>query len=891
MKVPATLQELVTNLAAGGDDPALIQILRHGREEWRARALAERAGRLAAGLREEGLAARQRVILFAPNSPSWVCAALAVLKVGGIPVPVDSQTSGKDLTHIVDNSGARWAFTTAALAPRLHEHASGGEQLRLVLLDGDEAAQGHWTQLLREHGGDIAQTSPEAEAVLFYTSGTSGPPKGVPLTHQNILRSLESVLGVGLVGREDCLLLPLPLHHVFPFVVGLFGPLILGARLVLPYSLTGPHLVRAMREGEATVLLGIPRLYAALFAAIRRRIAERGRIAAALFTALLRLAVLLRGYGAPHLGKTLFAPLRRQLAPHLRMLISGGAALDTDLARRLDALGWQVATGYGLTETSPVLSINPPSAGHLDTAGRALAGVELRTLATDDGVGEEVQARGANVFSGYLDLPEKTAAAFTDDGWFRTGDLGHLDAEGWLRLGGRASARIVLAGGENVDPARVEERLETCPSIREAGVLEQNGRLAALLVPEPETAREQHGAALKELLGREINAAFRGAPSYQRIGTLRIDASPLPRTRLGKLRRHLLAGRYRAAAEGRETPPKAGLIAYEDLAPEDRQLVDDPNAARVWRWLGEHFEGKRVTPDSDLRLDLEVDSLEWVSLTIELQQRIGLALEEEAIARIETVRDLLQEAAAAGEGTLEETVELEERLHEPEALLDTRQRRWLLAPGAANRLLGGLIHRLSRWAMRALFRLEVSGIEHIPHKGPCILTANHLSALDPAVILAVLEPAQRRITFWGGWTGLLFHRPWTRLVSRSLQVLPVDPRTGPISSLAFGAAALQRDGILVWFPEGRRSQDGELLRFRAGVGSLARSRPLTILPARIHGTLEALPPGSWRLRLRPVRIAFGAPLEPGALEQRGRGDTPAERIADALREAVRSLGD
>jgi long-chain acyl-CoA synthetase len=714
----------------------------------------------------------------------------------------------------------------------------------------------------------------------------------VPLTHANLLSNLRAILHEGLITPNDRLLQPLPLHHVYPFALGMLAPLAAGIPIILPYSLTGPQLVRALNDGQATALLGIPRLYSALFSAIEQRIAAAGGPAAArLFSGLLRLSALISRHSSWHPGKLLFAPLRRRFAPRLRMLTSEGAALPADLAWRLDGLGWEVATGYGLTETSPILTVGPPEARRYDSTGRALPGVALHIAPARGGARDgEVLAKGPNVFDGYLDLPEETASVFTDDGWYRTGDLGHLDEAGWLYLSGRASARIVLSGGENVDPEAVENRLTGCPAVREAAVLEHEGRLAALLVPTPEASRQHGRDGLEQQLRREVAEASREAPSHQQIGTIRLTQTPLPRTRLGKLRRHLLEGRFRASGTEAERPSATGLAPFESLAPGDRQLLEDPVAERVWSWLGRRFKQHWITPDTSLRLDLNVDSLEWVSLTMDLQGRLGIALEETAIARIETVRDLLQEAAAAGEAPASRA-DIEERLRDPEAQLDDDQRAWLAPASGIYRPLGTALHALSRWAMRMVFRLQIAGREHIPETGPCLLAPNHLSALDPVAIIACLDSARRRQTYWGGWTGILFHRPWTRLMSRALQVLPIDPQAAPISSLAFGAAVLARDKILVWFPEGARSTDGSIKPFRPGIGTLALLHSVPIVPLHISGTGKALPPGSWRLRPHAVTVRFGVPLDPEGLEQEGAGETPAERLADALREHVRALAE
>nr|WP_276570537.1 AMP-binding protein [Halochromatium salexigens] len=971
-----------------GDAIALVELERERRRDWSAETLANQAQRLAAGLRSAGLEPGTRVLLYAPNSPQWIIACLAIISTGAIPVPVDSQLGERDLAHIAANSGARWALTTERLANKLQQAAE--TQPTLVLLDRDEGNEEHDTdgtdraderdqgahasgdddangdarpagahsiaRLLRETPDEASDTTrdlgehpdPSAEAVLFYTSGTSGPPKGVPLTHHNLLSNLKAILSQDIVDPSDRLLLPLPLHHVYPFSLGMLAPLALGIGIILPYSLTGPQLVRALKEGEATAMLGIPRLYSALLDAIDRRVAGAGRLASAAFSGLLGLSIAVRQRTGITPGAPLLAPLRRRVAPKLRLLISGGAALEAKTAWRLDALGWQVATGYGLTETSPILTFLAPPERRFDSAGRALPGVELRIQAQQPGsdkdrddaasgaetpsssqaagqaqateqtlnsehskagedesepgqVGDrtpsqdgiqaqgEIQAKGPNIFNGYLDLPEKNAEVFSDDGWLRTGDLGHLDEQGWLHISGRTSARIVLAGGENIDPERIEARLEHCPSVREVGLLGHEGRLAAVVVPKAEATRDQDQDRLRQQISDEITAASRELASTQQIDSLRLDRSPLPRTRLGKLRRPRLAERFETLSKGAETAPEPGLAPFDDLAPEDRQLLEDPAAHRVWHWLGERFSDRPITPDTDLSLDLGIDSLEWVDLTLDLQQQAGLALDEEAIGRIERVRDLLQEAIEA-EQTAVTGATLIEHLQDPEAQLNETERQRLSPPPAPLRWLATLVHALVRPLLRGPFRLQASGSEQIPTSGACLLTPNHLSAVDPGAILAVLDHARRRTTCWGGATAIMFNRPWMRLLSRGMRVLPVDPTGNPLTSLALGAAALEQGCMLIWFPEGQRSSNGELQTFRSGIGSLALASKVPILPVHLSGTREALPPGSLRLRPRPVELRIGAPVDAETLAREGQGEDDAERIAHALQARVRALG-
>jgi long-chain acyl-CoA synthetase len=291
-----------------------------------------------------------------------------------------------------------------------------------------------------------------------------------------------------------------------------------------------------------------------------------------------------------------------------------------------------------------------------------------------------------------------------------------------------------------------------------------------------------------------------------------------------------------------------------------------------------------------LQLDLDIDSLAWLHLTLELREHIGVGLREDAIGRLETVRDLLREATEAEQAPPGEAQPLE-LLQHPEALLSPAQQQWLLPPGPIIRLLGAFLARVNRGVMRWFFRLEVRGLEHLPQQSPFILTPNHVSLLDPPAVAAALPLQRLAHTYWGGWTGIMFTSPLMRLVSRAARVVPVDPEKGPVSSLAFGVAALKKGANLVWFPEGGRSRTGKLQRFRPGIGLLFHAHPVPLVPVWIAGAYEALPYGQRWPRRRRITITFGAPLAPAELQRLGEGEQGHERIAQALSNAVAALGD
>ncbi len=729
MTGPDTLQTLVRTLSVHGNCPAILAFHKQTVETWPFDNVSDAVAGLAAGLTKSGLRKGEYVAIYSPNRPEWIIACLALLYAGAIPVPIDSQMASDDLVHVLKDCAARWLITVRS--PTDRASVLGFPRNHTILLDADETDPRSWHNLRRrEPMHDGVAVRPEDTALLFYTSGVSGRPKGVPLTHINLLSNLQALQTLGVYRPDERLLLPLPLHHVYPFMIGLLGPLTFGLPIILPHSLTGPQMLRALRDGHVTTIVGVPRLYSALLEAIEQRIHQKGRVVSWVFHGLLGLSTRLAQRLDIQLGLRLFAPLRRQFAPKLRTLVYGGSALDPDLAWRLTGLGWQVAGGFGLTETSPILTLSPPGSRYFDTAGKPLPGVSIRIEDSDPVSGHgEIQAQGPNVFAGYLHLPDKTSEAFTQDGWFRTGDLGYFDNDGCLHLVGRASSRITLPGGEKVWPERVEEILDQAPSIRESAVLAREGRLVGIIVPQVASIQTRDLENVTRLIRADIDAQAAFLPSYSRITDFVVSNDPLPRTRLGKIQRHKLKDLFEGGKRGTlvvESRP----IPIELMTPEDRQLLEDPVALRTWNWLTGRFPRVRLTPDTNMALELGLDSLEWMTMTLELRDRTAVDLSQEAIARIGTIRDLLHEALEAEQTTVS-AIDPVVQLKNPDQLLDEEQRRWLTERGWFLRGLGTWLFALNRLFMRTVFSLDVHGAEQIPTEAPCVLIPNHASLLDP----------------------------------------------------------------------------------------------------------------------------------------------------------------
>jgi long-chain acyl-CoA synthetase len=564
------------------------------------------------------------------------------------------------------------------------------------------------------------------------------------------------------------------------------------------------------------------------------------------------------------------------VAPSLRLLVSGGAKLERSTEERLEAFGWMVLSGYGLAETASIFTGNRPERRKIGSAGRPFGDGHVRIAEPDAGGVGEIQLRGASVTSGYVGNPDATRASFTEDGWFRTGDLGYLDSDGYLFVTGRAKEVIVLGGGKKVSPEELERVYGAAPQIQEIAVLELDGALVALVRPDLAKLREMGSTNLRDGIRVVLAERAQSLPSHERLAGFALTDEPLPRTRLGKYRRFLLRDLYARALAGH--PARAP----RPPTPEDLALLADPTAAGVWSLLQQRQPGRALDLDMNPGLDLTFDSFAWMELTVALQERFGVTLNEGDIAAIVTLRDLLRLAVTRRSST--------GAAPPPPPAIATDVDRWLAPTGPLLTAAGLLLYGLNLAAMRGLFRVKAIGLAHVPMEGACVLAPNHVSDLDPLVIAAVLRPSRLRRLYWAGDIVRLFYNGASRLFCRAVHLFPVDERH-PSSAVDTAARVLAVGHAQVWFPEGWRSPDGRLQRFLPGIGQLLLRSGVPVVPVFIAGAFEALPRGRRIPRLRRITVLFGTPVDAGQLLAEWTDGSEEERIAAALRERVRRLAE
>jgi long-chain acyl-CoA synthetase len=867
-----TIQSLLDALDARGDAPAL-RWARHGKiGVLSGAALAGRAKRVAAALVRDGLEVGEPVALVGRNSPEWVITRLALGAAGALVVALDDLSGDRDLAALLAGAGCRRVFASARHAPGLRGVVG---RLDLVVIDDDAPAIDGARRVADLTADDVLglpELGPESAAMLVHTSGTTGPPKSFVLTYAHLSANVQALVEERLIGAADVVLLPLPLHHVYPLVVGILTALQSGATVLVAEAVAGAEIVEALRSPGVTVVVGVPRLYAAILAGLEARVTAAGRIATALFRGVLGLAIAARRRLGLDVGGPLFRRVRARVGPDLRLLVSGGARIEPEVLWPFIGLGFEVRSGYGLAETASIFTGNLPGRERLGSEGRPFQGGEIRIAEPDQNGGGEILLRGPNVFTGYRGSPEASRDAFTPDGWFRTGDLGCLDADGYLYVTGRTKEMLVLGGGKKVHPEELEKAYGDSPLIRDIAVLERAGAIVALVLPEAKRIQAA-GQRIDDAIRVALASRSQALPSYQRISGFAIVREPLPRTRLGKFRRFLLPDLYERARRGIATPTPAEPSA------EDRALLARPLSREIVQLLRERHRGQAIGLDANLQLDLGVDSLEWLGLLLALDQRLGLSLAETDAARAETVRDLIALAEAQLGGA-------------PTAgpIAAPADLRWIAPVGLTLRVFGLALYWLNRLLMRTLFRLRVESLEPVPPSGAWIVVANHASDLDPLAMAAALSFAEMRRVYWGGAASRLFAHRWLRPLWRAVHVMPIDERQ-PAASLALAEAVLARGDRLIWFPEMWRSPDGTLQRFLPGIGKLIADTGATAVPAFIAGTFEAMSRDRRLPRLRPVSIRIGRPREAAALLAVAGAPPSHARIAEALREAVAGLAD
>ncbi|MFN3395421.1 MAG: AMP-binding protein [Thermodesulfovibrionales bacterium] len=806
----------------------------------------------------------ERVAIILENRPEWGIIYFGVVASGAIAVPIDVRSTQEEIENLINDSEASFLF----FSERTSVSVPGGK--RGISVDSDLFKQiCGIEQSYQSHPGRVEDSD---LASIIYTSGTTGRPKGVMLSHRNFCSDAMAALKAGIVNERDNVLSILPLHHTYPFMCTLLVPIIIGASITYPPSLKGPEMLSTIKEKKATVLVGVPQVLEMIRDGILRRFEKLPAPAHKSLRILLRLSRYLRRRFDINAGRIIFRSIHKKLGPQFRFFTSGGARLDPSVFNDLEALGFTVLEGYGLSETSPIVTFNPIEKRKPGSAGKPLPNVEIKIINPSESGEGEIAIKGPMVMEGYFKNPEETARTIMD-GWLRTGDLGYIDRDGYLFITGRVKEVIVLSSGKNVYPEDVEREYLRIPLIKEICVfgLEEKGLIESLhgiIVPDFEYMKKARIANLQEALKWEINQVSMKLPPHMRIKGFTVHTEPLPRTALGKLRRYLIYDIYRS----KKVPRVRG---------EDPRIKADELSNKVAECVRSLIrEDIPIQLEDNLELDLGFDSLRRIELEGLLEEAFDLKLPEGFTSEIVSIGNLIIR--------LREEIKKGERVGpvEPEKELKSIG----FYQGYFEKSIVFLLLCLIRTLLRVFFGLHVKGVKNIPEH-PFIIAPNHSSYLDGFVIASSVPYHIFSRLFFQGFQRY-FRGRLTSLFGRLAHVIPIDPETFLSRALETSSTLIRKGCSLCIFPEGGRSFDGNIMEFKKGIGVLSIKSNIPVVPTRIEGTFHVLPRGARIPRFGRIRVTFGKPLYPGEIDFLTRPVTSDEYqfFADRLREEVIRLG-
>ncbi len=860
----------------------------------------ESAARWLAGL---GLKAGDRCAILANNDPNWCIAYLGVLRLGAVAVPLDTGYSASQIATVIEDSGAKFLFTSERYREPSQEAAGKcREPLRLLLLHDSADGLTGLNEVVKRADTSALAPCPATlvdPAVMLYTSGTTSDPKGVVLTHKNITVEVDIASKAIQLDYHDRILGVLPLFHSLAQVANLLLPLGIGACVVFLETLNTTELLRALAEREITAFCCVPQFFYLIHQKIQKQLSEAGWLARTAFRGMLRINGFLRDTFRLNLGRLMFAKVHKIIGLRMRYLITGGSRFESAIGRDFFCMGFDILQAYGLTECTGGATLIRREHGWTASVGTPLDGVEVKIAPSDKTEGQdgEVLLRGPNIMQGYYNRPDANAEVF-QDGWFCTGDLGYLDEKNYLHITGRKKEMIALSSGKNIYPEDVESHYLQTPYIKELCVLgvarpgePAADRLHAVIVPDFDFLRERKIVNTREILRFEIENLSVQAPANKRILSYDIWTEELPRTTTRKLKRFAIE---KLLQERRTTTAGESGEPERELSPEDEVWAAQPDVQRALTAIRDatHYEGA-LLPDANIELALGLDSLERVELLSQMENVFSSSVPDDLASGIYTVRELVEAVLASrGEGEsgqqagdtwgamLQGTPQEDPEL---QALLKPKR---LVAPGLFALL------KIIHVASRVLFRFQVRGKNNFPSEGPFILSPNHQSYLDAFLLVSVLPYSTFRRTFFVG-ASEYFETPLMKRLARMANIIPVDPDANLLRAMQAGAFGLRNGKVLILFPEGERTIDGKVKKFKKGAPILSLNLGVPIVPVALQGLFEVWPRGRAFQGFSPVRMEFGQPLLAGADLSQGITQAEAEtlyaRKTSELREAVEEL--
>lgn len=786
-----------------------------------------------------GIEKGEKVVNFMENRPEFICSFFGIWNSKGVPINIDAGYTAEELEYILTDADPKVIMTSNKNIKVAEEAIKlSGKNIRIINCDEIKSPEDFEVD-------EYVIYSPEPEdiGVLLYTSGTTGKPKGVVLTFDNLMSNVDAIVEIKMATPKDRLLALLPYHHVLPLSINLLMAIHIGTLVVLIDELSASAILGALQKYKITIVVGVPRLWEMIHKGLMEKI-KSSKIANLLFE-------LCKKVKSVTLSKIVFKKVHQALGGNIRYLVSGGAKLDPNIMDDFKVLGIKVLEGYGLTETSPIIAFTRPDDVCIGTVGKTIPGVEVKIA--DDG---ELLVKGRNVLKEYYNKPEATKEAKDENGWFHTGDLGKIE-NGYITIIGRKKEMIVLSNGKNINPIDIENEIaKGSDLIKEIAVMEHNNHLLALVYPDFKLIKERSITNITETLKWDIIDSYNiNAPAYRKILEIKIVKDEFPKTKLGKLRRFMLKDILKNLEDGGENAHK--------------ERPEDPESkTREFQTLAQYIKeekGENIYPDSHIEIDLGLDSLDIIQLNSFIEKTFGFKIKEEETVDLKVIKDICEYIRKNSKEYHLEKINWSEILKESiDYPLPSSNMIWLTKIFFAP-------------ILKFYLGLKIKGIEKLS-KEPRIIICNHESFIDAFAVQRLFKGDMLKNTYYFA-IKKHFDKVGLRFMANHGNIILMDINENLKESLQISAEVLKEGKNLVIFPEGARTRDGKLQDFKKFFGILSKELNIPVTVLGIDGAYESMPFGSIFPRPAKIKLEVLGEVNPSGLS--------VEEIVNNSKEIIR----
>lgn len=786
-----------------------------------------------------GIEKGEKVVNFMENRPEFICSFFGIWNSKGVPINIDAGYTAEELEYILTDADPKVIMTSNKNLKVAEEAIKlSGKNIRIINCDEIKSPEDFEVD-------EYVIYSPEPEdiGVLLYTSGTTGKPKGVVLTFDNLMSNVDAIVEIKMATPKDRLLALLPYHHVLPLSINLLMAIHIGTLVVLIDELSASAILGALQKYKITIVVGVPRLWEMIHKGLMEKI-KSSKIANLLFE-------LCKKVKSVTLSKIVFKKVHQAFGGNIRYLVSGGAKLDPNIMDDFKVLGIKVLEGYGLTETSPIIAFTRPDDVCIGTVGKTIPGVEVKIA--DDG---ELLVKGRNVLKEYYNKPEATKEAKDENGWFHTGDLGKIE-NGYITIIGRKKEMIVLSNGKNINPIDIENEIaKGSDLIKEIAVMEHNNHLLALVYPDFKLIKERSITNITETLKWDIIDSYNiNAPAYRKILEIKVVKDEFPKTKLGKLRRFMLKDILKNLEDGGENAHK--------------ERPEDPESkTREFQTLAQYIKeekGENIYPDSHIEIDLGLDSLDIIQLNSFIEKTFGFKIKEEETVDLKVIKDICEYIRKNSKEYHLEKINWSEILKESiDYPLPSSNMIWLTKIFFAP-------------ILKFYLGLKIKGIEKLS-KEPRIIICNHESFIDAFAVQRLFKGDMLKNTYYFA-IKKHFDKAGLRFMANHGNIILMDINENLKESLQISAEVLKEGKNLVIFPEGARTRDGKLQDFKKFFGILSKELNIPVTVLGIDGAYESMPFGSIFPRPAKIKLEVLGEVNPSGLS--------VEEIVNNSKEIIR----